>query len=313
MSSSPAKFVVFAASCLSLSSLHYLLQQQRLAALVVPAHNHNADTQQLIAQAQQWKLPLMAYDPAAPQQLVAALDQLQVLQGLIITFSHILPESVVEYFQGRLYNLHASDLPNYRGSMPLYWQLRHGLSQTQLTLHRVTAQVDAGEIGLQLPLPIHPLDTLQSLSMKVMELAPQLLQQALAADDLQALDWQPQRALRAEDVSARRLRAEDVQLPWAECSATEIAAAARAGNPHTGGVQVNSSVAQFQIMEAMLSQQPSYGSPPGTILCVDKHQGLVVATRDGALALTVVASQYGYYSGYQFALRYKLDAGLSLT
>lgn len=46
-------------------------------------------------------------------------------------------------------NLHPSLLPAYRGPFPLFWQLRAGETRTGITLHRIDAGVDTGDIVSQ--------------------------------------------------------------------------------------------------------------------------------------------------------------------
>ena len=44
------------------------------------------------------------------------------------------------------FNLHPSLLPAYRGPSPLFWQFRYGEKRMGITLHRVSAAVDAGPV-----------------------------------------------------------------------------------------------------------------------------------------------------------------------
>jgi methionyl-tRNA formyltransferase len=62
------------------------------------------------------------------------------------------------------FNLHPSLLPAYRGPAPLFWQLKDGLAQTGVSLHRVEARIDAGPLLLQETHSIDPEDTLTTLN-----------------------------------------------------------------------------------------------------------------------------------------------------
>lgn len=46
-------------------------------------------------------------------------------------------------------NLHPSLLPTYRGPVPLFWQLRAGLTRSGITLHQMTPAFDQGPIVAQ--------------------------------------------------------------------------------------------------------------------------------------------------------------------
>ena len=46
-------------------------------------------------------------------------------------------------------NLHCGLLPDYKGAPPGFWELRNGETEVGVTVHRVTAQLDAGPILAQ--------------------------------------------------------------------------------------------------------------------------------------------------------------------
>ena len=52
------------------------------------------------------------------------------------------------------FNLHPSLLPYYRGSSPLFWQLREGCSKTGVTLHEISPKLDGGPVIAQATLPL---------------------------------------------------------------------------------------------------------------------------------------------------------------
>lgn len=309
------KIVIFASSCMSLPVIGYLLQRENLAGVVVSLSKEpqrNADTQQLIANLQQMSVPFIQYQMESLDALQTQLSQWKVEWGIVFTFPEILPQTLINSFEGQLFNMHASDLPNYRGSMPVYWQLRHNLDEIKLTLHRIEEKVDTGEIGHQIPIYIHPFDNFQTLNFKVMEHAPQLINELLDLDSKGELYWKPQRELSENDFHARDVSASDQYMYWDKHSADEFVGAARAANPHHGGVTVNSQLGQFQVMQITKSKQPCFGVKPGTVLMVDKYKGWVVATKEGAISLDVIISQNGYFSGYQFAIRFDIEAGSKL-
>ncbi len=62
------------------------------------------------------------------------------------------------------FNLHPSLLPTYRGPAPLFWQLRDGVATTGVTVHRVAAEIDAGDVLAQQKLSIDGDDTLGTLN-----------------------------------------------------------------------------------------------------------------------------------------------------
>ena len=53
-------------------------------------------------------------------------------------------------------NLHSGKVPEYRGAAPAFWELYHGEPLVGITIHRVHAAVDAGEVLMQ---ELFPLET----------------------------------------------------------------------------------------------------------------------------------------------------------
>lgn len=69
-------------------------------------------------------------------------------------YAQILPAPVLALPRLGCINLHPSLLPTFRGPSPLFWQFRAGVFSTGITLHRMTAQIDAGVILAQKMLPV---------------------------------------------------------------------------------------------------------------------------------------------------------------
>ncbi len=89
-------------------------------------------------------------------------------------------------------NLHDSLLPKFAGFSPVLWALIAGESQTGLTVHRMDAELDAGDILVQRAVPIGPNDTAPQLVESGMELIPEVLTEALDALEAGTATWTPQ-------------------------------------------------------------------------------------------------------------------------
>lgn len=68
--------------------------------------------------------------------------------GVSALFGHILPENVINKFEGNLINLHPSLLPIGRGADPVFWSMIEELPQGA-TIHRIDKGIDTGEIFVQ--------------------------------------------------------------------------------------------------------------------------------------------------------------------
>ena len=68
---------------------------------------------------------------------------------LVSCFARRLPETILSIPSIGCFNLHPSLLPAYRGPVPLFWQFRAGVEAFGVTLHRMSSQLDAGNIVAQ--------------------------------------------------------------------------------------------------------------------------------------------------------------------
>lgn len=66
--------------------------------------------------------------------------------GIVADFSYIIPESIINFFGGRLINIHFSLLPKYRGASPVQFAILNGDETTGITFQLVSKRLDAGDI-----------------------------------------------------------------------------------------------------------------------------------------------------------------------
>jgi methionyl-tRNA formyltransferase len=68
---------------------------------------------------------------------------------LVACFPCKLPKAFLSSKAQTSLNIHPSWLPDYRGPAPLFWQLRDGVRNPGITVHHLTAEIDAGDIVTQ--------------------------------------------------------------------------------------------------------------------------------------------------------------------
>jgi folate-dependent phosphoribosylglycinamide formyltransferase PurN/peptidoglycan/xylan/chitin deacetylase (PgdA/CDA1 family) len=78
-------------------------------------------------------------------------------------------------------NLHKGSLPQYRGMPPGFWELFHGETTAGATAHFVNAGLDTGDIVAEERIPISPLETPDTLRVKLNWLGSRVVAQAVAA------------------------------------------------------------------------------------------------------------------------------------
>lgn len=102
--------------------------------------------------------------------------------GLCASFDHLIPKDIIELFDGNLYNLHPSLLPQYRNVSPVQYAIAMGDKETGITLFLISVGIDNGEIIAQASEPILPTDTTPTLTPRLFKLGADLFVRFLGSD-----------------------------------------------------------------------------------------------------------------------------------
>lgn len=105
---------------------------------------------------------------------------LQPSLGVLASYGQILPQSLIDQFPQGILCLHPSLLPQYRGATPVPHAIALGDTVTGITLFRLTAKVDQGEILAQQKENILPSDTSPTLLTRLFTKGAKLLLDHLA-------------------------------------------------------------------------------------------------------------------------------------
>ena len=65
---------------------------------------------------------------------------------VVAAFGQILPKELLELPKYGCINVHASLLPNYRGSAPIQWSILNGDAETGVTIMRMDTGIDTGDM-----------------------------------------------------------------------------------------------------------------------------------------------------------------------
>ncbi len=106
-----------------------------------------------------------AFDRALQQKIDSFTPDLVVLAG----FLRILTASFVEYYAGRMMNIHPSLLPSFTGLSTHQRALDAGVKVHGATVHFVTPELDHGPIISQAVVPVMENDTEQTLAARVLQ------------------------------------------------------------------------------------------------------------------------------------------------
>ena len=103
-------------------------------------------------------------DDALDEALAAAHPDVVVLAG----YMRVVGPRVIEAFAGRIANVHPSLLPSFPGLRPQQQALDHGVKVSGVTVHLVTADLDAGPIVVQRSVPVLDGDTEETLAARIL-------------------------------------------------------------------------------------------------------------------------------------------------
>lgn len=314
------RVAVFAGSQFAVNLIAELMQRKQLALVVFPGKNSQKDDFSVLAQAlEAAQVPFVVLRSGQQEVIAEHLKRLHITVGIVATFPQKIPASLIQAFRLGLYNLHAALLPAYPGPAPIYWQIRDGQSESGIVLHRVTEQMDSGNIVAKRLVAIHPLDTSASLHNQMAHLGTQLVSAAL--EELMRLktpllgEVQTRHfsALSEAAVYARRPEQQDNVIRLSEQNAEDIAAICRAGNGTQVPVIIELKQVWVQLLQATAVDYPTFNTPPGTVLFVGDPEGFIVAACGSALRLEVLSCSDGIFGGLAFAERFGIDAGAQLS
>jgi methionyl-tRNA formyltransferase len=157
-----------------------------------------------------------------PERLTEAPGTAPII--VLCAYGMLIPEHLLEE---RLWlNVHPSLLPRWRGAAPVERAIMAGDEQTGVTIHRTTAELDAGPIAAQRAFPIGPEDDAGAVYERAAAVALELLDEVLPNPT-----FSPQPT---EGVTyAERIGPADRELDWSR-TAPELLARIRALSPHIG-------------------------------------------------------------------------------
>lgn len=98
---------------------------------------------------------------------------------VVIAYGQILPQELLDIPSICSVNVHASLLPKYRGAAPINWAILNGEKETGVTLIRMNARMDAGDILARRVLKISDEDDAPSLRRKLADLGAECLLESL--------------------------------------------------------------------------------------------------------------------------------------
>jgi len=219
---------------------------------------------------------------ASTEEGLAAQAELKALNAdvmVVAAYGLILPQAVLDTPKYGCLNIHASLLPRWRGAAPIQRAIAAGDAETGITIMKMAAGLDTGDMMYKTACPIEAHDTAASLHDKLAAQGAEAVAAVLQSE--QAL----QRYLQAREVQdealtvyAHKLSKAEAQIDWTQ-DAASIDRNIRAFNPWPVAFIALDESNNLRVWGSLLSPENAQAQAAGTILAIDK-QGVHVACGD---------------------------------
>lgn len=137
-------------------------------------------------------LPVFQPENFRDDETVAQLEALNPDVVAVVAYGRILPQRVLDIVPSGFINIHASILPQYRGSAPYQWAVLDGLKETGVSAQFMVHAMDAGDVVGVAKTPIGPNETAGELLDRLAVLGADLLSETLTKFEKKELIPVPQ-------------------------------------------------------------------------------------------------------------------------
>ena len=219
------------------------------------------------------------------EETVNRLAALQPDVVAVVAYGRILPQRVLDLVPRGFINIHASVLPQYRGSAPYQWAVLDGLKETGVSAQFMVHAMDAGDVVGVAKTPIGPDETAGELLDRLAVLGADLLSETLTKYEKNQLVPVPQDETKV--TMAPMLDKSMCPIDWTK-TAQQIHDKVRGLHPWPVAT-MELKGAKFKVHATKIV--PGSGKP-GEILGITKT-GLKIACGDGAIEVTSLQAEGG--------------------
>lgn len=235
------------------------------------------------------KLPVLQPERARSEEFLQELRALQPDLIAVAAYGQILPQSVLDLPRFGCLNVHTSLLPKYRGAAPIQWAILNGDAETGVTIMKMNAGLDTGDILTQATTPIRPEDNSETLHDRLARMGADLLVRTIPDYVAGKLPLQPQSA---EGVSyAAKIKKQDGHIDWTQ-PARAIWNRVRGLAPWPGAFTYLPGQPQPHLLKLWQAEVVERAGPPGEVLQADKT-GVVVGCGHEALRILILQREGG--------------------
>ena len=274
------------------------------------------------------KKNLKIFQPEKIRNNIEFIDNIKVLKPdviCVVAYGKILPKEILEIPTLGCINVHGSLLPKYRGAAPIQWSVLNGESQTGITTMYMDEGMDTGDMILQEKTEIGDNETTGEVWDRLSKIGADLLVKTLEKVEKGMAPRTPQKG---EFTIAPMLNKEMAKINWEEKTALEIKNLVRGLNPILGAysflnnkkfkiwkvdkIEYNSFFNKYSEFNEYKEELTKVAA--GTIVYIDKKDGVYVKAKDGIILLLEVQAENSKKMSVQDYLRgNEIEAGTILA
>ena len=230
-------------------------------------------------------LPVFQPENFREDETVEQLKNLRPDVVAVVAYGRILPQRVLDLVPQGFINIHASVLPQYRGSAPYQWAVLDGLKETGVSAQFMVHAMDAGDVVGVSKTPIGPDETAGELLDRLAVLGADLLSETLTKYENKELIPVPQDE--SNVTMAPMLDKSMCPIDWTK-NAQQIHDKVRGLHPWP----VATMELQGKKFKVHATKIVPGSGKPGEILGLTKT-GLKIACGDGAIEVTSLQAEGG--------------------
>nr|WP_062331625.1 methionyl-tRNA formyltransferase [Herbidospora sakaeratensis] len=221
-------------------------------------------------------VPVLLRNRPTDPELLQAVKDAQADVIVANNWRTWLPPEIYDLPPHGTLNVHDSLLPKYAGFSPIIWALINGEPEVGVTAHRMTEDLDAGDILLQRSVPVTPTSTATDLFFATVDLIAPIVHEGLDLIESGRAVWTPQDRSQASFFHKRAV--DDSRIDWT-WPAEDLERLVRAqSDPYPNAFTFHKGE-RVRVLEAAVSEG-NYGGTPGRVFIREGDGIVIVAGRD---------------------------------
>ncbi|MGC3819461.1 methionyl-tRNA formyltransferase [Acinetobacter sp. G11] len=226
---------------------------------------------------------------SSTEEGLAAQAELAALNAdvmVVAAYGLILPQVVLDTPKYGCLNIHGSLLPRWRGAAPIQRAIATGDTETGVTIMKMAAGLDTGDMMFKTICPIEAGDTSATLHDKLAEQGASAIAAVLASEEkLQHYLATREVQDEASTVYAHKLSKAEAEIDWS-MDAVQIDRNIRAFNPWPVAFIVLDEKNNLRVWNSKLSHATAENAQPGEIIAIDKDGVHVACANQTVIILT---------------------------